>query len=118
MAARAPDSVRLFRQRPEERRSDRRAPIGRNIATDRAQIAVRAFWATKGERARFTPLSEPPAMSDVFATCRSNSSSSFVQPPAERRPVEFSTLRRQQRQLVPATKSKVVLKRRAENSTC
>src|SRR3954465_12635551 len=49
MAARAPDSVRLFRQRPEERRSDRRAPIGRDITAGWAQIAVRAFWATKGE---------------------------------------------------------------------
>src|SRR6476620_1854201 len=118
MAARAPDSVRLFRQRPKERRSDRRAPIGRNIATDRAQIAVRACWATKGESPLQT-LSEPPAMSDVFATCRLNSSSSFVQPPAEVDP--WNSLPpsdgNDDRQLVPATKSKVVLKRRAENST-
>jgi uncharacterized protein YecE (DUF72 family) len=49
MATRAPLGVRLFRQRPEERRSDRRAPIGRDIAAGRAQIAVRACRATNGE---------------------------------------------------------------------
>src|SRR5512132_247743 len=51
MAARAPHGVRLLRQRPEERRPDRRAPIVRDIAAGEAISGMKELGFPYASRA-------------------------------------------------------------------